>query len=232
MLNTHRRMVRYRSVKADQTPLLMRIRDLARVRVRYGYFRIYILLRREGWVRESQAGASAVPRGRPEPSAQAAAPPRDCGHGEARTPAGAPNDLWLMDFVSDALFDGRRLRALTVVDAYTCEALKIAADQGIKGEQVVFAMAQITAIRGAPEDHPDRQRPEIRLEGARPLCLRERRHAQLLAGRQAHRQRLRRVLGRHRDQRLAGLQSVSSRMTRIRSDLPSKPMPESSGMTT
>ncbi|GLK56558.1 hypothetical protein GCM10008170_25770 [Methylopila capsulata] len=78
VLNAHRRMVRYRSVKADQTPLLMPIRDLARVRVRYGYFRIYILLRREGWV--VNRGASAVPRVRPEPPAQTAAPARHGGH--------------------------------------------------------------------------------------------------------------------------------------------------------
>ena len=63
---------------------------------------------------------------------------------------GAPNQLWSMDFVSDALFDGRRLRALTVVDAFTREALAIDVDQGIGGEQVVEAMTRIAAIRGAP----------------------------------------------------------------------------------
>ncbi len=56
-----------------------------------------------------------------------------------------------MDFVSDALFDGRRLRALTVVDAFTREALAIDVDQGIKGEQVVEAMARISSTRGAPK---------------------------------------------------------------------------------
>ncbi len=55
-----------------------------------------------------------------------------------------------MDFVSDSLIDGRRLRALTVVDAFTREALAIDVDQGIKGEQVVEAMARISSIRGAP----------------------------------------------------------------------------------
>ena len=55
-----------------------------------------------------------------------------------------------MDFVSDALSDGRRLRALTVVDAFTREALAIDVDQGIKGEQVVEVMARISSIRGAP----------------------------------------------------------------------------------
>ncbi len=49
MLTFDRRSVRYRSVRADQTPLLMRIREIAQTRMRYGYFRIYIFLRREGW---------------------------------------------------------------------------------------------------------------------------------------------------------------------------------------
>ena len=56
-----------------------------------------------------------------------------------------------MDFVSDALFDGRRLRALTAVDAFTRDALAIDIAQGIKGEQVVEAMTRITLSRGAPK---------------------------------------------------------------------------------
>ena len=56
-----------------------------------------------------------------------------------------------MDFISDALFDGRRLRALTVVDAFTREALAIDVDPGIKGEQVVATMTRITSVRGAPK---------------------------------------------------------------------------------
>jgi hypothetical protein len=55
-----------------------------------------------------------------------------------------------MDFVSDALFDGRRLRALTVVDVFTREALAIEVDQGIKGEQVVSAVTRVALSRGAP----------------------------------------------------------------------------------
>lgn len=58
--------------------------------------------------------------------------------------------MWSMDFASDALFDGRRLRAPTVVDAYTREALAIDVDQGIKGEQVVETIDRIAAARGAP----------------------------------------------------------------------------------
>jgi len=54
-----------------------------------------------------------------------------------------------MDFVSDALFDGRKLRALTVVDAFTREALAIDVEPSIKGEQVVETMSRIKAKRGA-----------------------------------------------------------------------------------
>lgn len=69
---------------------------------------------------------------------------------ERQPAASAPNEVWSMDFVSDALFDGRRLRALTVVDAFTHEALAIDVDQGIKGEQVVEVMKRVASLRGAP----------------------------------------------------------------------------------
>lgn len=62
---------------------------------------------------------------------------------ERQPAASAPNEMWSMDFVSDALFDGRRPRALTVVDAFAREAPAIDVDQGIKGEQVVAAMTRI-----------------------------------------------------------------------------------------
>jgi putative transposase len=70
---------------------------------------------------------------------------------ERQPAASAANEMWSMDFVSDALFDGRRLRALTVVDAFTREALAIDVDQDIKSEQVVAAMVRIASMRGAPQ---------------------------------------------------------------------------------
>ena len=149
-LGVDRSSIRCRSVRPDQTPLRLRIRDLSQTRVRYGYFRIYILLRREGWLvnhkpvyRLYREDGLSLRLKRPRRHVSAA--------GRERQPAaGAPNELWSMDFVSDALFDGRRLRALTVVDAYTREALTIEVDQGIKGEQVVDAVTRIAVRRGAP----------------------------------------------------------------------------------
>ena len=70
---------------------------------------------------------------------------------EGRVPPGCVNDSWSMDFVSDSLFDGRRLRVLTVVDNFTRVSLALAVDQGIKGEQVAEVLDRIVAERGAPK---------------------------------------------------------------------------------
>jgi putative transposase len=150
LLGVDRSTIRYRSTKSDQAPLRLRIRDLAKTRVRYGYFRIDILLRREGWIvnhkrvyRLYREDGLSLRHRRPRRHVSAA-------RRERQPAAVAPNELWSMDFVSDALFDGRRLRALPVVDAFTREALAIEVDQGIKGAQVVAAVAQLASERGAP----------------------------------------------------------------------------------
>ena len=56
-----------------------------------------------------------------------------------------------MDFVADALFDGRKLRMLTVVDCYTRECLAIDVGQSLKGEDVVDSLNRICAERGLPK---------------------------------------------------------------------------------
>jgi putative transposase len=142
---------RYQSIRGDQAVLRKRIGDLAAARVRYGYFRIYILLRREGWRINHkrvyrlycEEGLSMRLR-RPRRHVTAA-------HRIARAAAGTVNQCWSMDFVADALFDGRRIRALTVVDDFTRESLAIEVGQGITGEQVVAVMNRIATVRGAPK---------------------------------------------------------------------------------
>jgi putative transposase len=53
-----------------------------------------------------------------------------------------------MDFVADALFDGRRFRALTVVDNYSRECLDIEVGQSLKGEDVVCVMERLRLVKG------------------------------------------------------------------------------------
>lgn len=66
-------------------------------------------------------------------------------------PATAASHAWSMGFVSDALFDGRRLRALTLLDVFTREALAIEVDKGIIGEQVAAILDTVLAARPAPQ---------------------------------------------------------------------------------
>jgi putative transposase len=130
----------YRSTKPDQAPLRLRILDLAKTRVRYGYFRIYILLRwGGGWSIISGSIGFTARRGlRPRsPRRHVSAADRE------RQPAATRlNELWSMGFF--------RLRALTVVGAFAREALAIEVDQGIRGEQAVEVMTRLAFVRGAP----------------------------------------------------------------------------------
>jgi putative transposase len=68
-----------------------------------------------------------------------------------RDAAVMPNQRWLIDLVSDALFDGRRIRALTLVDNFTREALAIVVDGSIRVEHVVEAVERIASQRGPPQ---------------------------------------------------------------------------------
>lgn len=56
-----------------------------------------------------------------------------------------------MDYVSDALFDGRRLRAQTLIDNFTRESPAIEVDQGITGKRVVEVPERVSEGRGLPQ---------------------------------------------------------------------------------
>jgi putative transposase len=141
---------RYRSRRDPQSELRMRIRELASSRVRYGYRRIAVLLRREGWV----VNTKRVYRLYREEGLQVRTKKRGkrAAHTRVRLPeAERPNQRWSMDFVSDRLVDGRWFRILTVLDQYTRECLCIHADRSQTGEKVVEHMKRLVALRGAPE---------------------------------------------------------------------------------
>ena len=61
------------------------------------------------------------------------------------------NQIWSMDFVADNLFDGHKLRMLTVVDCYSRESLAIHVGQSLKGEDVVRVLNSIVSERGQPQ---------------------------------------------------------------------------------
>jgi putative transposase len=75
---------------------------------------------------------------------------RPVGERQKLLAACAPNDTWSMDFVFDALANGRRIKCLTVVDDFTRENVDIAIDHGISGTCVVRLLDQVACFRGYP----------------------------------------------------------------------------------
>jgi putative transposase len=109
----------YRSKRTGQAIVMKRVKAIAETRVRYGYRRIHVLLRREGW----QVNAKRVCRLYREMGLQlrSKSPKRrvKAQLREDRSPATEANQVWAMDFVHDQMFDGRKIRILTIIDTFT-----------------------------------------------------------------------------------------------------------------
>jgi len=141
----------YRSKRAGQAALRKRIKEIAETRVRYGYRRIYVLLRREGWcVNHKRMSRLYREQGlqlrNKSPKRRVKAQLR-----QDRSQATAPNQIWAMDFVHDQLFDGRKLRVLTVVDTFTRLSPAIDVRHSYRGADVVATLEQATRELGYPK---------------------------------------------------------------------------------
>lgn len=150
LMSMSRSSFTYKPKARDCDALRMRIREIAQSRVHYGCERVYVVLRREGW-KDNHKRVHRLYK--LEGLSLRHCRPRRSRSARRRQPikvATAPNQLWGMDFVSDALFDGRRFRLLTVVDHFTHECLDIVADQSLRGEHVADAMVRLVAQRGRP----------------------------------------------------------------------------------
>ncbi len=60
------------------------------------------------------------------------------------------NEVWSMDFVSDSLSTGRRIKCLTVADDFSHECVDITADWGISGDYVTRLLNRAAIFRGYP----------------------------------------------------------------------------------
>jgi putative transposase len=141
----------YQPVAADNTALVMRMKEITQTRVHYGYRRVHVMLKREGFkdnhkrvyrLYKEQGLTLRHKRPKRNKAAQLRQP---------KTLAHGINQIWSMDFVADNLFDGRKLRMLTVVDCYTRESLAIHVGQSLKGEDVVRVLSRIVHERGQPQ---------------------------------------------------------------------------------
>ena len=151
VLRVARTTYRYQSIRDERAALRIRLRDLAGSRIRYGYRRLYVLLRREGWlvnhklvyrlyVEEGLILRRKGPRRR-----------KSCAARVERPAARGTNDSWSMDFMSDQLLAGRRFRVLTLVDNFSRESLALRAAERFRGEDVVKVLEEVSAQRGLPK---------------------------------------------------------------------------------
>ena len=136
-----------RKTKALDAPLKARMHEIASTRIRFGFWRIFVLLRREGW----KVNHKRIYRLYKEEGLNLRTK-RPRRHRSAATrldrPAlTGPNQLWSMDFVSDALFNGNKFRALTLVDNHTRECLAIQVGQSLTGDNVVTVLQEICRTR-------------------------------------------------------------------------------------
>ena len=140
----------YKSRARDASALRMRIRELAQARPRFGYVRIWIMLRREGWpdnkkrvhrlyrleglqvrLRARRKKRLSLPRG-------------------AVPAASGRHQSWSMDFVHDQLASGRTFRVLTVIDQWSRESVLLEARVSQTGRSVIDALEAVSARRPLP----------------------------------------------------------------------------------
>jgi putative transposase len=129
------------------------MRKLSQKRPRYGYRRITILLRDEGWrVNRKRVRRLWLREGLKVPQKQRKK--RRLGHSgnsSRRRRARRINQVWSYDFLHDQAADGKPLRLLPVVDEYTRECLAIEVQRSFKAEDVVTTLKYLFELRGAPK---------------------------------------------------------------------------------
>jgi len=150
VIGCDRMTVRYRSRRPDDPKLRERLKALAHERRRFGYRRLLIFLRREGFVlnhkrlfriyreeglmvRKRKGRKRAIGQRFPIPMPQ------------------HPNDLWAMDFVSDQFDSGRRFRIWAVYDVCTRRCMGTVADISLSGKRVARELDRLIALNGKPK---------------------------------------------------------------------------------
>ena len=149
LIAADRTMIRYRSRRPPEIELRARLRELANQRRRFGYRRLFILLRREG----EPSGVNRIYRLYREEGLtvrKRRARRRAVG---TRTPIlveARVNARWSLDFVHDQFALGRRFRILNIVDDMTRECLAAIPDTSISGRRVARELTMLIETRGKP----------------------------------------------------------------------------------
>ncbi len=125
LMRQHRSTQRKPSTRDPRLQIRQRMHEIVQTRIRYGYRRVHVTLRRDGWTvgrnlvwqlcREEGLALRSKRPGRRKMVV----------HREARCVPKHPNEAWSLNFVRDQLSQGTKFRALTVVDIWSREGLAI-----------------------------------------------------------------------------------------------------------
>ena len=142
---------RPRDAQGDRA-LARRMHELVRRHPRYGYRRIWALLRSEGW-RVNRKRVHRLWRAEGFKVPQKQKKRRRLGHsgnGVARYRPARPNHVWAWDFIHDRDEGNRPLKWLSVVDEYTRECLALEVERSMTARDVIDVLARVMWVRGAP----------------------------------------------------------------------------------
>jgi putative transposase len=142
--------VRYQTMRMDDGALRERMKAMAHERRRFGYRRLHVLLRREGFV-VNHKRLFRIYREERLTVRRRGGRKRAIGTRAPILIPLRPNERWSLDFVSDQFTDGRRFRILTVVDDCTRECLALLADTSLSGLRVARELDRLMAERGRPQ---------------------------------------------------------------------------------
>lgn len=150
MIGIHRSTLRYRSRLKNDGQLRKRMLELAQKHRRRGCPHLHRILRREKLVvnhkrteriyREENLSIRRKKRKKTASQLRIQIPD-----------AVRPNQQWAMDFMADALFNGRKIRLFTLIDEYTRECLALEVDTSINGVRVTAILSRVALMRGLPE---------------------------------------------------------------------------------
>ena len=153
MLGQPRRTQRYQARQADDEPaLVQRMLALVGQHPRFGYRRIWVLLRREGWQvnrkriwRLWKKEGLKVPQNKHKKRRLG-----EAASGCSRLQATGRDCIWAMDFVFDVTANGQSLKWLAIVDEFTRECLALEVARQFKATDVIDVLRELIAIRGTP----------------------------------------------------------------------------------
>ena len=149
VIGTDRASVRYRAVRPEDGVLRERLKALAQQRRRFGYRRLYVLLRREGQL-VNKKRVQRLYREERLTVRRRGGRKRALGTRRPLEVPVTPNQRWSLDFIHDQLTDGRRFRILAVVDDCTRQCLALIADTSISGRRVARELDDIIRQWGRP----------------------------------------------------------------------------------